>query len=204
GREMSGDGPGGRTRGPRSEGESMNGTPVDTLVAALREAHARSRMVGWDFSRLDGRLISDDPWWDFEADCRSAMTRAERILDLGTGGGERLRRLLDQIDVHGKSVVATEGWEPNVDVARDALSDCGVEVVWYDAERGERLPFSDGHFDLVMSRHEAIDASEVARVLSPGGRLLTQQVDGHDAEEIHEWFGAPFEYPHVTLRQYAE
>lgn len=201
---MSGAASGGRQTDPRSEEDRESGSTGDSLVAALREVHAQSKMVGWDFSRLDGRLISDDPWWDFEVDCRSAMSRAERILDLGTGGGERLLGLLDQIDTHGKSIVATEGWEPNVGVARDALSACGVDVVWYDVERGERMPFPDGHFDLVMSRHEAIDASEVARVLSPGGRFLTQQVDGHDSEEIHEWFDEPFVYPQVTSRQYVE
>lgn len=150
------------------------GSTHDSLVAALRETHARTSMVGWDFSLLDGRLISDDPCWDFEADCRSAMSRAERILDLGTGGGERLLRLLGQVDTHGKSTVATEGWEPNVGVARDALSAPGVDVVWYDAERGEPMPFPDAHFDLVMARQEAIDAAEIARVLAPGGRFLTQ------------------------------
>ncbi|MGO1591871.1 MAG: hypothetical protein ACTHW1_09305 [Ancrocorticia sp.] len=47
------------------------------------------------------------------------------------------------------------------------------------------------------------DAREIARALSPGGRFLTQQVDGHDAPEIHEWFGEDYLYPHVTLERYA-
>ncbi len=161
-------------------------------------------MVGWDFSRLDGKLASDEPWWNFEEDCRSAMSRSERILDLGTGGGERLLRLLEGIDVDAMTVVATEGWEPNVAVAREALSPCRVDVVRYDSERGEVMPFPDDHFDLVMARHEAIDVEQVARVLAPGGRLLTQQVDGRDAEEIHEWFGEDFLYPEVTSRHYAD
>lgn len=52
--------------------------------------------------------------------------------------------------------------------------------------------------DLVMSRHEAIDPREIARVLAPGGRLLTQQADGADAEEIHEWVGTDPQYPEVS------
>jgi len=53
-----------------------------------------------------------------------------------------------------------------------------------------------------MSRHEGIDAGEVTRVLASGGQLLTQQVDGRDAEEIHEWFEAGFAYPEVTAERF--
>ena len=67
------------------------------LLESLRRAHAEARMTGWDFSALEGRLIADDPWWDFEADCLDAMRYARAIADLGTGGGERLIRLVDAL-----------------------------------------------------------------------------------------------------------
>lgn len=159
-------------------------------------------MIGWDFSQLDGRMIADEPWWDFERDCTDPLRQATRIADLGTGGGERLLGLLDQMTGARPTIVATEGWEPNVAVARDALAPHGVEVRRYDAELGEPMPFLDRDLDLVMSRHEAIDASEIARVLAPGGRLLTQQVDGRDAEEIHEWFDEEFAYADVTSERF--
>lgn len=47
----------------------------DAEIARLQGIHAQSHMVGWDFSRLDGRLKSDDPWWDFDADCLAVMGR---------------------------------------------------------------------------------------------------------------------------------
>jgi len=161
-------------------------------------------MVGWDFSVLDGHMRADEPEWEFEQDCRSAMAGAQRIADLGTGGGERLLDLVTRVDVTGKSVVATEGWEPNIAVARQGLAPQGIEIVGYDSEQDARMPFADGSFDLVMSRHEAIEMKEIARVLAPGGRLLTQQVSGDDAEEIHDWFNTPFDYPHVTSRRFVE
>ena len=60
---------------------------VNAALDRLRAAHAESRMVGWDFARLEGRMSADEPWWDFERDCLRAL-RASRIgaLDLGTGG----------------------------------------------------------------------------------------------------------------------
>jgi SAM-dependent methyltransferase len=50
------------------------------------------------------------------------------------------------------------------------------------------LPFADSRFDLVLSRHEELAPSEVARVLAPGGRLLTQQVIPDPWPELREFF----------------
>jgi SAM-dependent methyltransferase len=63
-----------------------------------------------------------------------------------------------------------------------------VQVVWTDRathhSRGpepgnrwpeRRLPFADHSFDLVLARRSAFSPHEVARILEPGGRLLTTQ-----------------------------
>lgn len=157
-------------------------------------------MVGWDFGILDGRLTADEPPWDFEAVCRSAWAGASSVLDMGTGGGERLLALCGRA---GKSrpqrLEATEGWAPNVPVARQALTPVGVRVTEYDSGSGEPMPFDAQSFDVVMARHESYDEREVARVLRPGGQLLTQQVHGLDAQELRTWFGGAPMYPDVTL-----
>ena len=171
-------------------------------IDSLRAVYDRTRMVGWDFSRLKGRLTATKPPWEFEADCLAVMRSASRSVDLGTGGGERLGTLLTDIAGHGGVVSATEGWKPNLPVARANLAPRGIQVLPYDADTRETMPFEDGSVDLLISRHEAIDVDEVARVLAPGGWLLTQQVDGFDAPEIHEWFSEEFLYPHVTLDRY--
>lgn len=157
-------------------------------------------MQGWEFSVLDGRLESDLPPWDFEADCLGRLRSARQVLDLGTGGGERVLRLLSQLsDGPRPHLNATEGWEPNLPVARKNLATIGVEVVEYDADAGDSLPFDDNSLDLVMCRHETLDAGEVARVLAPGGILLSQQVDGRDAQELRDWFGGEQQYPKARL-----
>lgn len=127
---------------------------------------------GWDFSYLAGRWIEDDPSWDYGQKVRERLADVDTLLDMGTGGGERLAAL-QPLPEH---TYATEGWGPNVPVARARLEPLGVQVV--EVQEGERLPFEDDFFDMVINRHESFAAEEVWRVLKPGGRFVTQQVGG--------------------------
>jgi SAM-dependent methyltransferase len=54
-----------------------------------------------------------------------------------------------------------------------------------------RLPFRDGAFELVVNRHEAFAAAEVARVLRSGGVFLTQQVDHGSFDDYATMLGIP-------------
>ncbi|HEY5981035.1 MAG TPA: hypothetical protein VIT41_15530 [Microlunatus sp.] len=64
-------------------------TEVDRLLAEA-VAHALS---GWDFTPLAGRVISDPLPWDYARLAAAAVGRAERVLDIDTGGGELLATL---------------------------------------------------------------------------------------------------------------
>ena len=157
--------------------------------------HETASMTGWDFSPLAGRLIADDPPWDFDQICLDAMAESSSCLDMGTGGGERLGELLDRLGEArppgepAPTIAASEGWEHNAPLAASALEKYGVTVTRYDSDHHPDMPWGDGEFDLVMNRHESYDIAEVARVLAPGGLFLTQQVDGTEAQEFRDSFG---------------
>jgi SAM-dependent methyltransferase len=101
---------------------------------------------------------------------------------MGTGGGEFLAEV--SASLHGQ-VVATEEWKVNVPVAKKRLKKLGFEVVEC---RSVQLPFKDASFDLVLNRHEELEPSEVARVVSPGGRVITQQVGRDNWKELRKFF----------------
>jgi SAM-dependent methyltransferase len=156
-------------------------------------AEAQDRpFEGWDHS-YGGRIVTEEPW-DFGALVDALTAKSPDLLDLGTGGGEWLStRYLP------RRTVATEGWAPNVPVARARLAPYGVEVVAVEGapenvaqeegEPGGQLPFPDGSFHLVVSRHESYLVSEVRRILAPGGRFVTQQVASNIADDFHRLLG---------------
>lgn len=90
--------------------------------ALLAEAASR-KLLGWDVS-YDGRTVTDPPW-DFTAIVANLAGQSSDLLDMGTGGGEWLSALPGR----PSRTVATEGWPPNVAVARDQLRPLGIEVV---------------------------------------------------------------------------
>lgn len=141
--------------------------------------------VGWDWSAFEGRFVETPAPWDEREMVRARLEDAGSLLDLGTGGGERLSQFVGL----PTDTVATEGYEPNVPVARRRLAPLGVDVVVTADDL--RLPLDDARFDVVVARHEAFDAIEVARVLAPGGVFITQQVGGRDLAELNEVFDRP-------------
>ena len=171
----------------------------DRDLIAQWKAEEEHQMQGWDFSYLARRYIEEEPPWSYEAIVRSLLPSADSMLDMGTGGGEKLSEFLDVLPPH---TVATEGWEPNIPIARANLEPHGIKVVEYDIEREARMPFENGSFDLIINRHEAFDAVEVARILAPGGVFLTQQVDGAEhVVDLAPVFGFEIQSGHVTLEK---
>jgi SAM-dependent methyltransferase len=146
----------------------------------------RTPFEGWDFGVLRGRYAQGTPSWDYRALVRERLGTTGPLLDLGTGGGEFLASLAPL----PAPTAATEGWPPNVAVARRRLAPLGVTV--HDVTAApERLPFPDASFGLVLSRHEAYDPAEVHRVLRPGGVFVTQQVGGRDIEQLNAALDGP-------------
>jgi SAM-dependent methyltransferase len=175
----------------------------NTFEDLIAEALA-TPMTGWNFSFLRGRSATSPLPWSYRS-VVAGLADGRPLLDLGTGGGE----VLAALPARPARTVATEAWAPNVAVADRRLRPLGIPVVQYrsapgnleqpspddaatpsaSAELPDRLPFRDAAFGLVLSRHESFRASEVARVLAPGGHFVTQQVDLHDDDDYRSALG---------------
>jgi SAM-dependent methyltransferase len=141
---------------------------------------------GWDFSWFAGRATEQRPSWGYARLMGERMARAQRALDLQTGGGEVLAGMPKPPPV----LMATEGWPPNAALARRRLAPLGGVVV--EAGENDALPFDDGSFDLVVSRHPVtVHWDQIARVLAPGGTFLSQQIGVGSVRELAEFLTGP-------------
>ncbi|MCA9920384.1 MAG: class I SAM-dependent methyltransferase [Anaerolineales bacterium] len=152
---------------------------------------------GWDFSYVHDRWHEEKPPWSYSEMVRECLPKADSLLDLGTGGGERLLKFQD---LWPAKTVVTEEWEPNFLLASERLEPLGVEVVNVASDEIRPLPFPDNSFDLVISRHTAYNLAEVERILTPGGTFLTQQVNGRWLQDLIGFMGGAPQWPYFNLK----
>lgn len=133
---------------------------------------------GWDFSHIDSRMDIDELPWDYEEILRRYLKPTDRLLDMGTGGGEFLLTIGHPHELTS----VTEAYLPNVELCMRRLTPLGITVAQtYD---DDHLPFADESFDIVLNRHESFDPAEVHRVLKPGGYFITQQVGSANNNDL--------------------
>ena len=105
------------------------------------------------------------------------LREGQRVLDIAGGTGDLALAFSKKVGTTGQ-VVHTDINEAMLRTGRDRLLDAGVilPTVLCDAEK---LPFPDGHFDVVSvafglrnMTHKDAALREMARVLKPGGKLL--------------------------------
>src|ERR1700683_4798688 len=107
-----------------------------TFEELVAEAEAVS-VDGWDFSWLEGRATEQRPVWGYSKMMSAKMSEASAALDIQTGGGE----VLAGIAKAPPTLVATESWPPNIEIARRNLAPLGATVV--EVEDDADLPFAD-------------------------------------------------------------
>lgn len=183
---------------PASQDRDLGPDEFDALIA---EANA-APFTGWDFSWLNARSTESRLPWSYAGEIVAYSGHAKTMLDMGTGGGE----FLSGFAARPPRTIATESWPPNVPVAASKLRPAGIPVLQAESASDNpsddagaeqagtrpatgRLPFRDGSLDLIINRHESFNAREVGRVLAPGGRFVTQQVDFGSDVELYDLLG---------------
>ena len=101
-----------------------------------------------------------------------------KLLDIDTGGGEFLLSLGHPFE----DTAAMENYPPNVALCRQKLPPLGID--FRPGNGNGPYPFEDGSFDMVIDRHGDFCASEIFRILKPGGLFITQQVGAENDREL--------------------
>jgi len=120
----------------------------------------------------------------------AGITADMSVLDVGSGVGGPARFLAA---THGCRVAGIDLSEPFVEAARYLTGRTGQSgQVSFRTASALQLPFDDGHFDVVLLQHVAMNISErarlyreIRRVLKPGGRFATFDVVSNGAEPLY-------------------
>jgi SAM-dependent methyltransferase len=121
---------------------------------------------GWDAGRAADPAARTAPL----VKAIAAIEQPARILELGTGTGAGALALAERFP--GAEITAVDLSAEMIDEARRKLTDGAHDNIRFERADAAKLPFEDGRFDLVCQLNLPLYATEIARVLQPGGNVV--------------------------------
>ncbi len=168
------------------------------LKAIWKKEEEAAHIHGWDFSHIRGRYEEEaDLPWNYREVVRRYLDGDMNILDYDTGGGEFLLSLKHPFH----RTAATEGYLPNVELCRKTLLPFGID--FRPCDNPADISFEDESFDMIINRHGAFNAKELARLLKKGGIFVTEQVGEDNDRDLVEQVlpNTKKPFPHLNLKE---
>lgn len=140
-------------------------------------------LKNWDFSfikREEERVTN----WDFLEELKKLVNEDSKILDLGTGGGERVLSY-----PAAREIDATDFSEGMIETAKANLKNSGREDITFRVMDNLNMDVEDNYFDVVTARNTITDMNGIYACLKKDGHLLVHGVDMLDCWELKRLFG---------------
>ena len=138
----------------------------------------------WDFSKFEIET-EDFTDWDFFGVLNQLATKNSKILDLGTGGGEKvLSKFPDCAEI-----LATDFSKEMIHTANENLKKSGKKNITFRLMDNLAMDVPENYFDIVVARNTVTDPSQIYKCLKPGGYLLIHGVDQADCWDLKVLFG---------------
>jgi len=115
--------------------------------------------IGWDFSKV--KYISEGVEWDFYDEVIKKSKKTDILLDIGTGGGEKILEIAKNF----KSITAIDNSQVMIETANKNLSKSGLNNVNFTLMDADNISFPDNTFNIISCRHSVFNPFEVYRLL---------------------------------------
>ena len=138
----------------------------------------------WDFSKIKYTTEQESSWHFYDKIAEYAKPDS-LILDLGTGGGEKILRNMPNCAM----IIATD-FSPNmIKTANENKKMYTNKNIKFVVMNNLNMTFPKDLFDIVTARHTIIDAKQIYNCLNSTGVLIVKGVDKYDCWELKEIFG---------------
>ncbi len=143
----------------------------------------------WDFSKfeIESECLTN---WDLYELLKEVTDENSRVLDLGTGGGEKVLRSFPEC----REILGTDFSEEMIKTAKKNLKMSGRGNISFRLMDNLDMDVEDEYFDVIVARNTVTDPKQIYKALKPGGHLLLRGVDRDDCWSLKLLFGRGQEY----------
>ena len=141
------------------------------------------KIKDWDFSHINMEEEILTNWNEFEI-LKNIATKESKILDLGTGGGERVLKYFPE----GNEILATDFSEEMIRTAKNNLKKSGKKNIKFARMDNLNMTTPNEDFDIVVARNTITDPKQIYNTLKENGVLIIHGVDKLDCWELKRLF----------------
>ena len=143
------------------------------------------RVKDWDFDafEIESENLTD---WDLYEILNKVCDSNSKVLDLGTGGGEKVLSSFPDC----KEIIGTDYSEAMIETANKNLAKSGRKNITFRLMDNLKMDVPDDYFDVVVARNTVTNPKQIYKCLKKGGYLLLRGVDGkNDCYALKYLFG---------------
>ena len=136
--------------------------------------------------------------WDLYKILKEITTKDSKILDLGTGGGEKLLKSFPDC----AEILGTDYSPEMIKTAKKNLKESGRKNIKFRIMDNLKMDVEDNYYDVVVARNTPTDPKQIIKCLKPGGYLLIRGVDKYDCHSLKLTFGKEDQSKPISIIDY--
>lgn len=149
----------------------------------MKELDFYEQIKNWDFSDIkytEENLTN----WDLYKILKEKTNAKSIVLDLGTGGGEKVLKYFPNV----KKIIATDFSKEMISTAQNNLKKSNKKNIEFRQMDNLNMDTPANYFDVVVARHTCIDAKQIYKTLKKDGLLIIRGVDKLDCWSLKSLF----------------
>jgi ubiquinone/menaquinone biosynthesis C-methylase UbiE len=150
----------------------------------MKEKDFYEKIKDWDFSHIKRETEKLTDWKMYEI-LKNNTNQDSKILDLGTGGGEKVIKCFPEV----KEILGTDYSFHMIETANKNLEQSGRKNITFRVMDNLAMDVPDNYYDVVVARNTCTDPKQIYKCLKKGGLLLIHGVDKMDCYELKRIYG---------------